>query len=394
MSRNCVRGFLHKSVFPSARRCRFVPLGHTPVSDLLGCGPFLRQHVAACEYSEGGLSVPPLPSYMRRAALIYNPVSGLHGNHRHGWIDSALELLRKAGIKGQAIATTAPGSAAALVREAVESGCDAILACGGDGTVHEVLQPLVGTPVALGVLPLGTANALAADLGLPMSPLKALERMITAVPERIPVGRITYTGRDGATESRYFTVAAGIGADALLMYRLDAQLKRRFGYALYAVQGLRVLATNPFPLFDATFAGVERRQISLYRRAGQPVPRSVSRNEAVSQLLAVRIRNFGGMLQDFAPGATLRRDTLRLIAFKTQNRFAYVRFLAAVIGRRHAFRGRIELLDAQTVECRVHKGVQDRVYVEADGEILGALPARIEIVPDALTMLIPPEAEL
>jgi len=316
---------------------------------------------------------------MRRAVLIYNPASGLQWNHRASVIDDALEVLRRAGVEADAVATSsAPGSAAALASESIAAGCDTVLACGGDGTVHEVMQRMVGGDAALGVLPLGTANALAMNLGLPLAPAKAAQMLLTADRVRVSVGRITYRDSDGANCSRYFTVAAGIGADAHLMYRLDAQLKRRFGYALYAVEGLKVLATHAFPLFEAAFT----------TRAGKK-----PRVEAVSQLLAVRIRNFGGMIHNLAPGATLHNESLRLVAFKTRSRFDYMRFLAAVVGKRHTFNGKIELLEAETAECHARNGSRERVYVEADGELLGGLPARIEIVPDALTMLIPPQAE-
>ena len=315
---------------------------------------------------------------MRRVALIYNPASGQQFNRGPGVIEQALEVLRQAGIEAEALATTAPGSAAAQAAQAVTDGCDAILACGGDGTVHEVLQSLVGGHTALGVVPLGTANALALNLGLPLSPIKALRILLTAERVRVSVGRITYRDTEGKTGSRYFTVAAGIGADALLMYRLDAQLKRRFGYALYAVEGLKVLATHAFPLFEAAFT----------TRTGRK-----PRVEAMSQLLAVRIRSFGGMLHTLAPGATLHNNNLRLVAFKTRNRFDYLRFLTAVVGKRQTFNGKIELLEAVSAECYAHNGSRERVFVEADGELLGGLPARIEIVPDALTMLIPPLAE-
>jgi YegS/Rv2252/BmrU family lipid kinase len=311
---------------------------------------------------------------MRKVALIYNPVSGQSFNRSVSVVDEVLAILRKAGLEADAIATTAPGSAAAQVEEAVRRGCDTILACGGDGTVHEVMQTLVGGPTALGVIPFGTANALASDLGLPIAPLRAAQMLLSAEPVRIPVGRIFFTGADGLEHSRYFTVAAGIGADAHLMYRMDAKLKRQFGYALYAVEGLRVLATHAFPLFDVEVV---------------PLGRGKPRVEVVSQLLAVRIRNFGGMLQDFVPGATLRNHNLRLVAFKTRSRFDFVRFLAAVVFRRQTFNGKIELLDSASVQCRAHKGSAIPIYVEADGEPLGGLPARIEIVPDALTLLAP-----
>ena len=158
---------------------------------------------------------------MRRVALIYNPASGQHSKGRRAAIAKALAVLREAGVEAEALETTAPGSAGPLAQEAARRGCDTIIACGGDGTVHEVLQSLVGTQVALGVVPLGTANALAANLGLQTSPAKAVRRLLTAQPVRIPVGKIYYQDAAGATRSRYFTVAAGIGADALFISLLE-----------------------------------------------------------------------------------------------------------------------------------------------------------------------------
>jgi YegS/Rv2252/BmrU family lipid kinase len=314
---------------------------------------------------------------MRRVALIYNPASGRGSDDRIAEVAGALEVLRRAGVEAEAVATVGPGSAAGQAREAILRGCDAILACGGDGTVNEVLQSVAGGTAALGVLPLGTANALAADLGLPHSPEAAAAMLLTASRVRVPVGRIGYCDLAGVPRSRYFTVAAGIGADALLISRLDAKLKRRFGYALYAIEGLRILALHSFPLFEAGFCLSEDE-----RRA-----------EYVSQLMAVRIRDFGGVLHKLAPGASLRHETLRLVAVKTRRRWDYLRFLLAMIGQRHRFSERIELMDAQSVECRAGRNAKEPVYVEADGELLGTLPARIEIVPRALTLLIPGRAE-
>ena len=82
-------------------------------------------------------------------------------------------MLQGAGIEVKVIATESPESAGAQAQDAVRRGCDTVLACGGDGTAHEVMQSLVGGSAALGVIPMGTANALATDLGLPASPVKA-----------------------------------------------------------------------------------------------------------------------------------------------------------------------------------------------------------------------------
>ncbi len=132
---------------------------------------------------------------MRRVALIYNPFSGQTSARRSGQVSEALAVLRQAGVEVEALETTdAPGSARAYAEQAVERGCDTILACGGDGTVHEVLQSLVGTRVALGIVPLGTANALAANLGLHGSPARAVRMLLKSTPVEVPVGLIAYRG--------------------------------------------------------------------------------------------------------------------------------------------------------------------------------------------------------
>jgi len=315
---------------------------------------------------------------MRRVALIYNPASGQYSARRQAAIEKVLSVLRESGVEAEAIVTKTPGSAPVQVQQAVRKGCDAILACGGDGTVHEVLQGLVGTDVALGVVPLGTANALAANLGLVTSPAKTAHKLLNSARVRVPVGKIEFANGSSAPESRYFLVAAGVGADALLMSRLDPVMKRRFGYILYLIEGFRIWATDPFPLFEAACSsnghGPERRA-------------------QVSQLLAVRVRSFGGALRRLAPGASLRGGNLHLLAFGTRNRFSYLRFLLAVLAGRHTFGREIELVETAEVECRACNGSSDLLYVEADGEVLGHLPAKMETVPNALTLLVPRDAQ-
>lgn len=315
---------------------------------------------------------------MRRAALIYNPASGQHTNGYLAAVESAAVVLREAGVEAEILPTQGPGAAGQLAKQAAERGCDTVVACGGDGTVHEVLQSVVGSATALGVVPMGTANALAADLGLSAPPARAARKLLSAKPARISVGRIFYTDRSGATRSRYFTVAAGVGADGQFFYRLDSNLKRRFGYAAYLIEAFRLWSTHKFPLFQAAVLA-----------PGSTKPRVAQ----VSQLLAVRIGNFGGVVHNLVPGAALENKNLRLMIFKTRSRLRYLSFIAALLFRRHTFSGPIETLDAVSVECRVSDGSAERVLVEADGELLGSLPARIEIVPDALTLLIPPQAE-
>ena len=316
-------------------------------------------------------------SLVRRVALLYNPVSGQYSARRTAGIQDALDVMRSAGIETAEFETNGAGSGSALAQQAIDAGCDAIIACGGDGTVHEIVQSLVGTDVALGVIPLGTANALASDLGLLGPPAKVTRSLLQATPQRVPVGRIHFQNADGKPDSRYFVVAAGVGADALLMARMDAGLKRRLGYLLYITEAFRIWATDPFPLFQAAFT-----------KNGHDAARVAE----ISQLLAVRVRSFGGVLRELAPGATLHSGNLSLVAFKTRNRLRYLSFLLAVIAGRHTFLRDIELWNAASVECRPRNGSPKPIFVEADGEVLGSLPVKLEVVPDALTLLVPPGA--
>jgi diacylglycerol kinase (ATP) len=314
---------------------------------------------------------------MRRVALIYNPASGQHRARRAALIASAAAVFQNAALEVSVIPTQSAESIESQVQEAMADGCDTIVACGGDGTIHHVLQRMVGTSAALGVIPLGTANALAADLGLSRVPAKAAEMLLSASPVQVGVGRIFYRDREYRERSRYFVVAAGIGADAFFFAQLNPALKHRLGYMHYLIEAVRLWATHTFPAFSASF-----------EQPGLSVPRS----EAVSQILAVRVSNFGGFVRRLVPGAALSNELLKVIAFKTRSRLRYLHFMAAVGLACPGYSNVVELVDCASVECRELTASKTPVFVEADGELLGLLPARIEVVPRALNLLIPQQA--
>ena len=308
---------------------------------------------------------------MRRATLFYNPSSGGKRPRRRANIESALKILHEAGVHANAAETLGPEGTAEQVREAVRSGVDTVFACGGDGTVHDVVQALVGTQIVLGVIPMGTANALAHDLRLPLSPMAATKAALNAASRRISVGHISYTSFAGPRQSRYFVIAMGAGVDAHLFYKLNPLAKSRVGMAAYYSKATRLWLSHPLENFLVTVDG------------GEPV--------TVSQLLAVRIRNFGGVLRELAPGASLERDDLRLVLFRTRSRIAYLHYiLRGAFGQPWSVRG-IDLVHAKNAECsQLEKpSSKSRIYVEADGELLGTLPVQISVIPDALTILVP-----
>ena len=306
---------------------------------------------------------------MRKAILLYNPFSG---RHRVEQVHAAANVLRAGGVETETLATSAAGSASEQAKEAVASGCDTVFACGGDGTVHDVLQGIVGSSAALGVIPLGTANALAADLGLPRKAPLAAERALSFSPKQISVGSVEYQTANGI-QARYFIVAAGAGPDAHLMYKLNPQLKRRFGMTAYYTHATWIWATHTYPRFRVQFFDAE---------AGR------QRNESVTQVLAIRIGVFGGLLHQLAPGASLERDDFRLVLFKTASRARYLAYVLRCIARGFWKIPGVELVNAREVTCSAAE-TRRRIYVEADGEMLGSVPARMSLRPAAVNLLMP-----
>jgi diacylglycerol kinase (ATP) len=314
---------------------------------------------------------------MRRVAILYNPRSGRASTRRRAEVDRAAAVLRAQGIEVHAEPTAGPRCADRQAKQFIAEGFDAIVASGGDGTVHDVLQGVVGTDAVLGVLPLGTANSLAADLGLSRDPARAAAELLAAEPQHIAAGRIDYERSGGRRESRYFTVAAGVGVDAELFYTLNARVKQRWGMAAYVGESLRQWVVQRFHPFQVDFFDAERQQ---------------QRTEVVTQLLAVRIADFGGVLKQLAPGADLMSDYLRLVLFKTASRARYLRFATGRLVGRDWTDPQIELVNATEVSClprAEHPERNPRIYCEADGEILGRLPVNMSIVPGAFHLLIP-----
>jgi YegS/Rv2252/BmrU family lipid kinase len=321
---------------------------------------------------------------MRKAALLYNSRSGGRRAQRRDDLQAALKILASAGVEANLTLTQSSTDAADQARKAIANGCDAVFACGGDGTVHDVLQAIAGTRVALGVIPMGTANALAHDLGLPLEPAKAVSAVLEGELRRVAVGRVEVRGFDNNPATRYFTVAVGIGVDAHLFYKLHSGTKQRMGMAAYYAKA-----------WQLWFSHRMERFVVEHRVAGAGNVRS----PGVTEMLAVRIRNFGGAVQELAPGASLDRSDLRVVLCHTSSRFTYLLYVTRNLLRMKWKVPGVELVHSEKVRCDYGERAGDeqvagRVYVEADGELLGTLPAEITIVPDALTLLAPRKKQI
>ena len=314
---------------------------------------------------------------MDRAALLYNPASG-GGRRRNRELDTALALLRSGGVKAELVLTQSRTDAAEQARRAIAAGCDTIFACGGDGTVHDLLQSVAHSQTALAILPMGTANALAHDLALPLHPVAAARAALKAVPLRIALGQVAYKDFRGQPASRFFTVAAGAGVDAHLFYKLNPSAKNRLGMAAYYARAWQLWMSHRMVRFHANWTD---------QASGSP------RSASLTELLAVRIANFGGILRELAPGAALHRNDMSALMCHTSRRAAYLSYVTrSMLGLPRNVKG-VEIVTAGSIRCDLDEAEsldpRLRVFVQADGELLGTLPATITIVPDALTLLVP-----
>jgi len=184
--------------------------------------------------------------------LLYNPVSGRNRACRAEQLNRVAEALSALGHFVEMTDTKAAGTAGAQARKAAQAGADIVFACGGDGTVHEVIQGLVNESAepaaALGILPLGSANALARHLGLSLDPAEAALQQIRGKVQTIPAGKVEYGG-----DARYFLVMAGVGPDAALVYKLLTGHKSGLGRWAYYIQAARLFATRRFRTFELQF---------------------------------------------------------------------------------------------------------------------------------------------
>jgi len=297
----------------------------------------------------------------RNARLIYNPEAGTLRRHGRGMLDQAVEQLRQAGIPVELVATTGPGTGGAIARELAErEGVDTVIVAGGDGTINEVMNGLVHTDVAFGVLPAGTANVLANEMqiGSWRKALAALPQLRTV---RIPVGKVAA----GPQGERYFLMMAGAGFDARMVHTVNHGLKRRLGKVAYWVAGLSQLGRN-----------LEQLQVTADGSTYQ-----------ASLCLASRVRNYGGDL-NIAPSIRITDDDLEVILFEGKFTATYLAHLFSILSGRVDTADRITVLRSRRIELRSTDG--EPVHLHVDGEYVGLLPATVTVEPDALNLLTPP----
>jgi diacylglycerol kinase (ATP) len=275
-------------------------------------------------------------------------------------LDSAVRILQDAGSHVGLIATAGPQTAGELACRAVDAGCDLILAAGGDGTINEAVNGIVGSNVPFGILPAGTANVLANEIGFSNRPDHAAKQLLDATPVRIALGVLERPDQP----RRHFVLMAGVGLDARIVYELDLDLKGKLGKLAYWHGG--------------------------FRQFGRPVPRfhiSVNGSQyCASFALITRVRNYGGDFE-IARRIRLTDNDFEIVVFQNHLWQDYIRFFGAVMTNRlHSTSG---VVITRATRVGVDAPEDTRIYIQTDGEALGVLPATISTIPDALTLLMP-----
>jgi diacylglycerol kinase (ATP) len=306
---------------------------------------------------------------LKNAVLIYNPVAGRHPARREREIQEAAAVLREDSIAARLVRTSGPGTARDLARAAVAEGTSLVIVCGGDGTINEVVNGVAPGQAALGILPGGTANIIAKELGLPHHPVRAAKQLSRWRPSRIALGKAVWGCVNGEPmadqEQRFFLSVAGVGFDAYIVYRLSAAFKRSLGVVAYGWEAIRQALRYRFPAFLCQVDGQEQR---------------------ATFAVIHRTRLYAGWFH-LAPTANLFESRFVLSLFKSRRRARYFLYAAAAVARQHARLRDVELVDARRIVCSSEE--RATVHFELDGELVGTLPATFEIVPDALTLLVP-----
>ncbi len=193
--------------------------------------------------------------------VIFNPTAGRQRSHL---LWRVLDLLSASGVRLEVAETHHAGHAAALAREAMAGGAKLVVAAGGDGTIAEVVEGIAGGGTRLGVIPLGTANVLAHEFGLPFTP--------RAVAAALAFGhtRTLWPGiAHGSEGDRVFVQMLGVGLDAQVVHRLSLPLKRAIGRGAYVAQTMRELVRYEFAPLQVRLDGLDVRALSVIVSKGR-----------------------------------------------------------------------------------------------------------------------------
>ena len=295
-----------------------------------------------------------------RTCIIFNPTA--KGNKARHFLRQLGEIGNAYGLKK----TTAPGDARKLAADAVREGFETIVAAGGDGTLNEVLNGLGDVPdgfqrARLGLLPLGTVNVFARELGISTNLESALRTLKEGREIRVDLASVEFAGAGGRTR-RFFAQLAGAGLDARAIELVSWPLKKKIGPFAYVVAGLKALCQTPL-------------QVTV----------SDGINSATGELVLIgNGRLYGGDFQIF-PDAELRNGLLDACVFPRANWGTLLQCGPKLLLKNRLPESAVVRLRAAVLTLTSSQ----RVPLEIEGELTGHLPATFAVQPSGLRVIAP-----
>ncbi len=303
----------------------------------------------------------------RRLLVIVNPTAG---RRRRDLVTATLDQLRARGCELDQRETRAPGDARRWASQADSRDVDLVVVAGGDGTVNEAVQGLAAhddsqgaAAPPLGLIPLGTANVLAAEIGLAQDPAQISRAVTEGVVVSIPVGRVTSPDENGDGVPHYFVLMAGVGFDAHVVDRVDLGVKRAIGKGAYVWQSLKELCSSRFPTYKVWLDGEAHTASSVIVTSG---------------------KYYAGRYV-IAPDARLEEPAFHACLFQKAGAWNSIRYALALAQNRLWRLPDVRVLPAHQIRIEGPAGDP----IQGDGDIIARLPCEIALLPDALRIVVP-----
>ncbi len=300
-------------------------------------------------------------STTRVLPVIYNPSAG----QRHGRrLSSVLAALEQLGWRVELRTTAGPGDAERLALEALASGVVRLAVAGGDGTVHEVVNGLAASGITntgpqIGIIPLGTANVLAAEIGLPRTAAGIAACLVEGGIREVRLGEVRF----GNSGQRYFILMAGVGFDAEVVARVSSDLKRRLGKGAYVWESLRLAFRYAYPAFSVVRDG---------------------KVETAHAIIAARSSRYGGHYL-LTPAAGLSAPKLQACLFTRRGPMAVLCYGAALLAGKLFRRSDLKVIAFD--ELRVTSPIGQPV--QADGDSIGMTPVSVSLSEHRVRLTVP-----
>jgi len=267
----------------------------------------------------------------------------------------ARSLLDEAGYEVRTYITERKGHGIELGRAALREGASLLIAGGGDGTYNECMNALAGTEVPMGILPMGTTNVLAKELGIPENVKGAIKRLLGSKPREVYPGRLLFEGG----EMRRFFLMAGIGFDADAVYRVNKKLKLYSGKSAYIWSGIKHLIDwHPEPIA----VNVDGRDFEA------------------SSVIVCKGAKYGGHIKA-APQAKITEPSFYALLMHGFKKIHPIKYAAGMLTGTH-----IKFRDVDCIKCRRVRVGSVR-HVQADGDYIGKSPVDIDISPETVKLL-------